>query len=149
MTAIDFTVPGTPIAKGNMRQAPNHGRLYDATKGTAQWARAVGYVARAAMAQARMQPFDGPVVLTCRFVFERPRSHYGTGRNANKLRPSAPAHHTVRPDLDKLVRNVKDAIKRVVWRDDAQVIGFGRDTGKRYANEGEAPHVAVLVEAES
>ena len=38
------------------------------------------------------------------FRFVRPKSHYGTGRNAKKLKPSAPPHHTQKPDATKLLR---------------------------------------------
>jgi len=36
--------------------------------------------------------------------------------------PKRITHHTKRPDLDKLARAVKDALKGVLWKDDSQVI---------------------------
>jgi Holliday junction resolvase RusA-like endonuclease len=56
------------------------------------------------------------------FVLARPRSHYGTGRNADRLRATAPAWPCSRPDATKLLRAVEDALTGVVWRDDGQVV---------------------------
>lgn len=70
----------------------------------------------------------GPVTLRVTFVRPRPAGHYGrTG-----LRPSAPAHPTVRPDLTKMLRALEDALTGVVWRDDAQVVHL--DVVKAYGD---------------
>lgn len=57
------------------------------------------------------------------FVFPRPSSHYGTGKNANKLKPSAPASHfhIQRPDVDNLRKFCMDAMSGIFWHDDRQV----------------------------
>jgi crossover junction endodeoxyribonuclease RusA len=53
----------------------------------------------------------------------RPKSHWGTGRNADRLKPSAPAYPTSPPDLDKLTRAVFDALtKSGRLGDDAQIV---------------------------
>lgn len=65
---------------------------------------------------------DGPLALEVDFYVARPRGHYGTGRNARQLRPSAPTYPAVRPDLTKLLRALEDALTGIVWRDDAQVV---------------------------
>lgn len=68
------------------------------------------------------------------FYFARPASHYGTGRNAARLRPSAPRRHTSKPDRDNLEKAVLDVLTSLeMWRDDAQ-----SDEGrvvKRWADE--------------
>ena len=51
------------------------------------------------------------IVLDLLFRFPRPRSHFGTGRNAGQLKPSAPFYVRTRPDLDKLARAVGDALR--------------------------------------
>jgi len=65
-------------------------------------------------------PLDEPLALSCQFVFARPASHFGTGRNAGVLKTSAPVFKASVPDVDKLLRLVGDAlvIAQVV-RDDA------------------------------
>ena len=65
----------------------------------------------------------GPVHVWLTFCFARPASHYGTGRNAGKLKPSAPPFHTKAPDVDKLARLVLDAMENAgIVANDAQVI---------------------------
>lgn len=66
-----------------------------------------------------------PVDVEITFTFPRPGAHYGTGRNAQTLKPGAPRWRTQTPDLDKLARGVLDACTAAgVWKDDAQVVGL-------------------------
>jgi crossover junction endodeoxyribonuclease RusA len=60
---------------------------------------------------ATFSPLDGPVSLALAFHLSRPVSL-----------PKKVIDHTKKPDLDKLVRAVKDALKGVMYRDDAQVV---------------------------
>lgn len=56
------------------------------------------------------------------FVFARPKSHYGTGKNADVRKASAPTMHTSKPDIDKLLRAALDALTIArVWHDDSAV----------------------------
>ena len=67
-------------------------------------------------------PLAGAVVVDVVFTFARPKSHYGTGRNADVVKESAPEHHTQAPDSDKLARLVLDGLEMAgVVRNDAQV----------------------------
>lgn len=52
-----------------------------------------------------------PVRVGVLFTFSRPKSHYGTGRNADVLKPSAPLSHIQPPDIDKLARLVLDSLE--------------------------------------
>jgi len=65
---------------------------------------------------------EGKVCLQLTFCFLRPKNHYGTGKNAKILKPSAPQDHLKAPDLDKLARAVLDALTNVCYRDDNQVV---------------------------
>lgn len=62
-----------------------------------------------------------PVELIATFTFPRPRSHYGTGRNYQTLKPGAPDHVTTIPDCDKLLRALDALTDAGVWDDDRQV----------------------------
>src|SRR5690349_6109042 len=64
-----------------------------------------------------------PVWLEATFCFQRPRSHYGTGRNAGTVKPSAPGqYHAQKPDGDKLTRALFDALTVAgVVRDDSLI----------------------------
>ncbi len=73
---------------------------------------------------------QGPVSLRIVFLKPRPKGHYGTGRNAGKLKESAPEYPTTRPDTLKLARAVEDALTGVIWQDDSQVVAH--DMVKRW-----------------
>ncbi len=83
---------------------------------------------------------DCPFVANFKFVFQRPKNHYRTGKNAGILKDDAPKCHTIKPDALKLARAVEDALTGIVWRDDSLVID-GRQT-KEY---GEKPGVHITI----
>lgn len=64
-------------------------------------------------------PSGTPVLVSLTFRFPRPRSHYGK----RGLLPSAPPAVSRKPDIDKLVRSVLDALTGLLWHDDSQVVG--------------------------
>ena len=66
-------------------------------------------------------PLTGPIALELIFYMPRPKNHYGTGRNAGKLKGSAPYWHVSRPDSDNLEKFVKDALNGIFWKDDSQI----------------------------
>ncbi|NLX94538.1 MAG: RusA family crossover junction endodeoxyribonuclease [Rhodopirellula sp.] len=81
---------------------------------------------RQQVAAAAREAYNGelltcPVRLRLQFVRPRPASHFGSGRNAKRLKASAPLLPTAKPDTLKLARAVEDALTGVVWRDDSQV----------------------------
>jgi Holliday junction resolvase RusA-like endonuclease len=155
MTALDFsrhvtfTVVGTPEPAGSKRAFPIKrggqftGRVAvtDANPRVKSWQ---GAVADAAAKAANGVYFEHePVGLSLVFSMKRPAGHYGSGRNADKLKPSAPARPTVKPDALKLARAIEDALTGVVWRDDSQVVVEAID--KRYGvPEGVQVHLWPL-----
>ena len=72
--------------------------------------------------QYQNQPMTGPLSVNISFYMPRPKGHYGTGRNRLNLKPSAPRHHTTKPDLDNLIKFVKDCLNGIVYEDDKQVV---------------------------
>ena len=96
--------------------------------------------------QAKAQPivmFSGPIRLNCSFRLHRPKSHYGTGRNSGVLKKSAPEFHIVKPDLDNLIKFVKDCLNGLAWKDDSQVVEY-RNMVKEYATA--SPSTLVYIE---
>ena len=75
----------------------------------------------------------GPIMVDVTFEVARPQSHYGTGRNEGKLKPSSPEHLITRPDyVDKGLRLLLDALDIAgVIVDDSQVVQA--HSRKRYA----------------
>lgn len=80
------------------------------------------------------QLIEAAAVLTVVFYLPRPKA----------IRDRA-VPHTKKPDLDKLVRSVKDALSRVVWRDDSLVVEIFAK--KEYARPGEPPRAEIRIDA--
>lgn len=118
---IWFFVPGIPAPQGSKRHVGG-GRMVESSKRLPGWRSDVAWRATQAMSGQQAIPRGVAVRVDLRFNFTRPRGHYGTGRNADRLKPTAPQHHTVKPDVDKLERAILDALTGVVWHDDSQVV---------------------------
>jgi Holliday junction resolvase RusA-like endonuclease len=137
-TPIKIVVYGTPAPAGSKtstavyRKDPQTGRavpvmtgdgrvitrVRDANPDAGSWKESV--------AQRAREQYDGPVLtgavrLEVTFFTPRGANHYGTGRNAGRLKDSAPLFVTKKPDALKLARAVEDALTNVVWADDALV----------------------------
>lgn len=149
MTQLVIVVPGTPITQGSKTVVPARGKrratLRDQNGKTLKpWRDKVTRHARDA---ARYHDqFTGPVRVTLRFSFDRPPSHYRSGRNAHLLKNGAPLYPTYKNDLDKLQRACFDALTDAeVWTDD----GLAADVRARkfYAGESEyaLDHAGVLI----
>jgi Holliday junction resolvase RusA-like endonuclease len=79
-------------------------------------------------------PLHGPLAVEMTFLMPRPKGHYGTGRNAGRLRDSAAERPSGKPDLSKLLRATEDALTDAgMWADDAQVVEYAR-LAKTYAD---------------
>lgn len=131
---IEFTVHGEPATQGskishaiyNKQGKPvmKNGRVVvvcrESAKGHAAWRNLVAETAIYAMKDKEL--LTGPVSLCITFIRPRSKSHYGSGKNSQKLKPSAPVYPIVKPDTIKLTRAVEDALKNIVWNDDSQVV---------------------------
>jgi Holliday junction resolvase RusA-like endonuclease len=106
---LAFVVPGVAQTKGSFR-SPAAGVVTDDNPRTKPWQGRVAAAARTAMGGGGMPPIEGPVILTLRFYLPKPR----TRRILDA---------TSKPDLDKLVRAVKDGLTQAkLYGDDAQVV---------------------------
>lgn len=115
---ISFTVPGIPAPQGSKTRT-KWGMRED-NPNTKPWRGAVAADATDAMAGG--PPLLGPVELVALFYFPRPQAHYRTGAHAGELKPAAPDYCTTKPDADKLLRAIGDAITGICVRDDAQIV---------------------------
>lgn len=100
-------IEGRPAPQGSKRHLGN-GIMVESSKAVKPWRVDVAWRVRGAF----LTPFDGPVKLELEFVMPRPKS------TPKKSTPAA----IKRPDLDKLVRAVMDAITGVVVVDDSQIV---------------------------
>jgi crossover junction endodeoxyribonuclease RusA len=136
---VTIDVRGLPHPQGSMRlhALPNGKTAARYPAAVYQWRAQV----QQAVAQLEEPPLGGAVKIRLGFDLPRPAGHYGTGRNAGTIKPSAPDWPTVMPDLDKLVRCVCDAITDAgLWHDDSQVVCL--ITAKRYASP---PGVHIVI----
>jgi crossover junction endodeoxyribonuclease RusA len=103
---LAFFVPGQAVPKGSLTMYS--GRMVESAKGWPAWKEIVADHAWAARRQHDYPIFIGPVGLVITFYLRRPQ------------RPKDEQHVT-KPDLDKLVRGICDALTGVLYMDDAQV----------------------------
>jgi Holliday junction resolvase RusA-like endonuclease len=140
---IMFFVRDTPRPGGSKRAFHSKGKTWivDANKNTKTWRESVR---QAALKAYKGKPLKEALEVTHEFFFRRPSSHYGTGKNQNQLKLSAPKYHTKKPDLTKLIRSTEDALTGIIWVDDSQVIS--RTDLKRYCNlENEGASITIRI----
>src|SRR5690349_1674921 len=118
--AISFFVPGHAAPGGSKKAFRSHntGRIVvlDDAKGNKGWRSVVALFGSKEM--AGKPPLEGPLFVSFTFFQTRPKGHYRTGKNADRLKDSAPAFPTSRPDTTKLIRSSEDALKGITWLDD-------------------------------
>lgn len=129
-TSIEYviTIPGRPAPKGSLKCIGRRGQrahvLIEDNEHTAPWRSTVaGWLTKRGPSAA---PLPGqPLGVECTLTLDRPKHHYGTGRNAGTVKPryadAYPVGHNT-GDLDKLVRLILDAMQDAdVLPDDSQV----------------------------
>lgn len=107
-----FFVAGTPAPQGSKSfkgvSKSGKGILVESSKAVKPWRELIAETAR----WNRQPILDGAVHLKLDFVMPRP-----------KATPKSRTPQAVkRPDLDKLVRAVMDALTGIAWADDSQVV---------------------------
>jgi Holliday junction resolvase RusA-like endonuclease len=68
-----------------------------------------------------MKPLEVPIRLTCRFFMPIPAS---ISNKKRALYEGCAVAHTKKPDLDNLIKFVKDCGNGVLWKDDSQIISI-------------------------
>lgn len=141
---IVLEVLGTPAPKGSSRAFVNKrtGRAIVAPSGSAankdrlaNWSSATRDEARRIIGEREVPPFvDRPLVVAITFRIARTAGHWGKGKNAGRLMPSAPKFPRGKPDIDKLARTTLDALTGIVFDDDSRIVKL--ELAKLYANPG-------------
>jgi Holliday junction resolvase RusA-like endonuclease len=113
---LGFTVFGKPEPRGSKT-----GKFHrDSNTKSYPWMSKVSEIAALAMEEQPL--FTGALRIDLDFYLARPQGHYGSGRNADKLKPSAPTRPCTKPDVGKLARGTIDAMEGVVFRNDSQQV---------------------------
>ena len=128
MNDITLTIPGIPIAKKRHRMA--NGRSYSPQT---EEERAVQWEIKRQLGPG-FELLKGPLLISVNSFFPRPKGHYGTGRNAEKLKPSAPGPELITLDCDNIAKFYLDCMNGIVFRDDRQVVSLR--VSKQYGTDG-------------
>jgi Holliday junction resolvase RusA-like endonuclease len=135
-----FSVPVIPIAQPRQKH-----RIINTKDGksfvhnyTAAKHKVNDFKATVRMAHGAPKIIDGPVRLKVVFVLPRPKN------KCWKKKPTPAYYHTSKPDLDNLLKSVKDALSGVAYRDDAQICEL--EATKVVAAGDEQPRVDVTIE---
>ena len=119
-----FAVRGKPEPKGSTRAFVPKGWKRAVITSANPKAKVFAELVRwAAQEHAPEHLLAGPVGVSMVFGIQRPKSA-----------PRSRVHPTTKPDTDKLVRLVLDALTGVVWRDDSQVVELA--ARKEYGEPG-------------
>lgn len=144
---ISFFVAGKPIPKGSLRsfiprwkpgqlERPMVVTKEEMKDTLTPWMLLIKIEAQRAM--RGRPPFEVAVDLSIDFVMPRLKSHFDA---KGMLRPDAPRWHVTRPDRDKLMRAVLDALTGILWTDDS--VNCDGPVRKRYAGADETPGVHI------
>ena len=137
---VFVTIPGRPVPKGRPRLG-KHGVYTPETTAEAE------KVLQVCFKQACPVPLEGSLELGVSFYFRRPDSWRKEQRTATDEDGAEP-WRLGRPDLDNLLKLLKDAGNGILWKDDAQVVKI--DAVKVYGAENETVvNLNVLTEEDA
>jgi len=120
LSTVNMTVWGKPIAKKRpkfARRPGKGGKTYIASINTQETEE--GRLLHDLKEQWLWKPLDCPVMLALRFGMPIPKS---TSKKARAAMLAGEIHHTKKPDLDNLVKFIKDVCNELVYVDDSRVV---------------------------
>jgi len=120
---FELFVEGHPTTKGSLNWFGSGNKVCNANERTKTWEQWIQWTWMQSE-NYRTIKLKGPVEINLIFYFNRPKAHFGTGRNSDKIKPRFA--HMTRPcvrkdDLDKLSRAVFDALTSHAYQDDGQI----------------------------
>lgn len=123
ISQLRITVPGQPRPQGSMQAMLSRSTGQPLLRYSSTTVEHRNHVVETIARQwAQREALTGAVAVDATFAFARPKSHYGTGRNAGIVKDSSPVWHTGTPDTDKLMRLIGDALHIAgVLKDDSQI----------------------------
>lgn len=131
-----FVIPGVPIAKKRPRFV-RRGKFVGTYN---EQETEEGRFLLSVRTQYKASPLEGALKVEMIFLFPRPKGHFGR----KGLKPSAPKHHTKKPDLDNCIKFVKDCLNKEVWNDDSSVVYL--EGTKKYVEPGMEPATQIKIE---
>jgi crossover junction endodeoxyribonuclease RusA len=133
---VKIIVPGNPMPAERARRGAR-GRWYTPE-------RAAEYRERVQKAwlTAHAQSFENtPLSVSAQFYIARPKTHYGTGKNAGTLKTSATS---ILPpgDVDNYLKGLFDALQGLAFNNDRQIVCLS-GINKHWATGCNPPHTAI------
>lgn len=154
-----IVIPGRAAPKGSLKCVGRRGRVAHVILESDEGGHAKRFRETVAMWVRRKWPTDQhaapgqPLGAEITFTLQRPKGHYGTGRNAGKVKPSyvdaLPVGHST-GDVDKLLRNALDALQDTdTLPDDCAVVEatarkfYVGDAGEAHPDRTSYPAVTI------
>ena len=133
---ITVTIPGEPVAQGRPRFSTHGGfpRAYD-PKTSKEGKQSVRFFVANQMEKDDLLPLEGPIMLHAQFGIKLPTSQ------ERKRSPKPRIWRTKKPDLDNLIKLVKDACSGIAFLDDNQIVKVSAE--KIQCAQGEAPFTRI------
>ncbi len=118
MKTLQFTIPGDPVSQGRPRFSTHGGfaRAYDPKKSREGKAVVRLCASEALQKSGWSEPISGPIEMLVQFGIPLPKSQY------RKRSPVKRQWRVKKPDIDNLMKLVKDACSGVVFLDDNQIV---------------------------
>lgn len=118
---ISLWIPGPPPTQGSVKYVGMGRIIHDNSAKLSVWRAQLRHAVEALTPDDHKHlPLEGPLELAVMATLRRPIRHY---RKSGQLKQTAPTLPTVRPDLDKIIRAIDDALTLAnAWRDDSQVV---------------------------
>lgn len=133
MNKIKIHIPVSPHGKERARSRivqPKEGKAFTShytPSKTKSYENDVATYAKMAMDFKR--PLTGPLKVSLLFIFEAHKAP----KWKRELELAGEVSHTMKPDIDNLVKSIFDGFNGVVWHDDCQVVR--KNAEKRYGLE--------------
>lgn len=148
MIRVAFFAEGIPTPQGSHRAfVPRGGRfpvVVNDNPRTDQWKDTLAFYFRRAAGPA-WSPRPESCVVCCVFLMPRPASHVTP---AGLLRRGAPLRPNIRrADLDKLQRALGDALTKLAWDDDCQIVRWHPESVYSRSRFGAAVEISFLESA--
>lgn len=134
---FEFDIEPVEQARPRATRMGKRIRLYDPKK-VAVYKQQLGYLARQAMQERGMEPFDGPLEV-CMEFYRPVQASISKKERARRL--SGVHRPTVKPDLDNYIKSTSDALNGIIWTDDNCIVSLAAE--KYYADK---PHLVVEVD---
>jgi len=131
---FELILDGPPHGKGRPRFSRATGHTYTPEK-TARFEERLAWAAQSVMERAPL--FDGPLEMSIHAYFSIPVSKPAKWKEQAKLGLIRP---TKKPDIDNIVKGVADALNKVVYVDDTQIVVL---TAAKYYSD--RPRIEIFI----